>query len=224
MDLKSLTIICGHYGTGKTNLSVNLAVDAARSGKKVTLIDMDVVNPYFRSSDHSGMLEEMGVKVIAPTFANTNLEVTFIPPEMSGALEDGTVILDVGGDDTGATVLGMFADRIKGMDYDMWYVINRYRSMVSDVDSSVNMLRSIEGSSDLTATGVVNNSHLKEETTMEMVLGSMDYAERVSEAAGIPLIFTTCPRSMADSLGDIKTYPVDIYVKTVWDNEGGENA
>lgn len=219
-----MTIICGHYGTGKTNLSVNLAVDAARAGNKVTLIDMDVVNPYFRSSDHKEMLEGLGVNVIAPAYANTNLEASFVTAEMSGAIGEGMTIIDVGGDDAGATVLGRFAKDVQNVDYDMWYVINRYRSMVADADRSVNMLHLIEDASGLKATGVVNNSHLKEETTLEMILGSLNYAERTSEAAGVPLIFTTCPRSMTDKLQNISTYPVDIYVRTVWDNEGEDDA
>lgn len=221
MDLKTLTIICGHYGTGKTNLAVNLAVDSAKAGKNVTLIDMDVVNPYFRSSDHREMLEGLGIKVVAPMFANTNVETMSIPPEMGGALNGETVIVDVGGDDAGSTVLGRFSADIMEKDHDMWYVINRYRSMVSDVDSSVKMLREIESSSRLKATGVVNNSHLKDETTLEMILGSMDYAKRTAEHAGLPLVFTTCPRSMVEDLKDIgKMYPVDIYVKTPWENDG----
>lgn len=220
MDLKALTIICGHYGTGKTNLSVNLAMDAAREGRKVTLIDMDVVNPYFRSSDHKDMLESLGVRVIAPMFANTNVETMAISPEVADALNDGTVIIDVGGDDTGSTVLGRFREQIETIDHDMWYVINRYRSMVSDVESSVRMLHEIESSSRLRATGVVNNSHLKEDTTVQMVLGSMDYATRTANSAEIPLVFTTCPRDMTNELKDIgPLYPVDIHVKTPWENE-----
>lgn len=220
MDLKPLTIICGHYGTGKTNLAVNLAVDAAKDGRKVTLIDMDVVNPYFRTSDHGGMLRDLGIKVVAPMFANTNVETMSVPPEMEGSLDDGTVIVDVGGDDAGALVLGRFSERIKQRDHDVWYVVNRYRSMVSDVDSSVRMLREIEASSRLKATGVVNNSHLKDETTLNMILGSVDHARRTAEAAGLPLMFTTCPRGVADDLKDLQVYPVDIYVRTPWENEG----
>lgn len=221
MDLKRLTIICGHYGTGKTNLSVNLAIDAARSGKDVTLIDMDVVNPYFRSADHKEMLEGYGVRVIAPAFANTNVDIPAIPEGAMAALEGELVIIDVGGDDAGATVLGGFSEKIKGMDYDMWYVVNRYRSMVSDVESSVRMLREIETACRLNATGVVNNSHLKEQTTVTQILGSMDYAERTAELAGLPLKFTTCPKDVSKELSEIGfLYPVDIYVKTPWESEG----
>lgn len=220
MDLKALTIICGHYGTGKTNLAVNLAMDAAREGRKVTIIDMDIVNPYFRTSDHKDALESMGIRVVTPTFANSNVEMMTVPPEAADAFGDGTVIVDVGGDDAGATVLGRYKEHIDNIDHDMWYVINRYRSMVSDVDSSVRMLHEIESSSRIKATGIVNNSHLKEDTTTQMVLGSMDFARKTSEAAEIPVIFTTCPRDMMGALEDAGTlYPVDIHVRTPWEEE-----
>jgi len=221
MDLKAVTVICGHYGTGKTNLSVNLAADAANAGKNVTLIDMDTVNPYFRSSDHAGMLRGIGVKVISPVFANTNVETMSIPPEMLSSIDDGTVIIDAGGDDTGATILGRFSDAIKSREYDMWYVVNRYRSMVSDAETSAGMLNAIEAASRLSVTGIVNNSHLKEETTAEMIAGSMEYAKRTAELANVPLKFTTCSYDMAEQLSQIGSmYPIRIYVRTPWENEG----
>jgi len=221
VELKQLTIICGHYGTGKTNLSVNLAVDAAKAGKKVTLIDMDVAKPYFRSSDHAGSLRSLGVKILVPSFANTNVDVPAVPEGAAAALDDGTVIMDIGGDDAGATVLGSIRDKIGRRDYDMWYVVNRYRSMVSDPESSAEMLREIEAVCRLRATGVVNNSHLKDQTTPDVIRRSMEYAKRTAELAGIPLVFTTCPEGLCGGLGEIGfLYPVNIYVKTPWEKEG----
>lgn len=221
MELKPLTIICGHYGTGKTNFSVNLAVDAANAGKKVTLIDLDVVNPYFRSSDHKELLESLGIKVLAPSFANTNVDIPAVPGGLTAALDDGIVIIDAGGDDAGATVLGGFYDKIRERDHDMWCVVNRYRSMVSDPVSSADMIREIEAASRLKVTGIVNNSHLKDQTTPEHILDSVSYAERTAELAGVPLICTTCPESICSGVGKIGfLYHVVIYVKTPWEKEG----
>ena len=221
MKLKPLTIICGHYGTGKTNLSVNLAVDAAKSGKKVTLIDMDIVNPYFRTADHKALLESYGVKVMTPYFANTNVEIPSLPSGISAALDEGTVIMDVGGDDAGAIALGSFAKKIQSMDYDMWYVINQYRSMISDVDDAVEMMKEIEKASRLRMTGIVNNSHLKDLTVASNIVDSVNYAEKTAEKAAVPIKFTTCPKNLLDGLGEIEfLYPIAIYVRTPWEDRG----
>ena len=104
LQLNKLTIIYGHYGCGKTNLSINLALDLARQGKRVTLVDLDIVNPYFRSSDYTPMLQEKGIKVVAPQFAGTNLDLPSLSAEIYAAFDtsSGYVIVDVGGDDAGA--------------------------------------------------------------------------------------------------------------------------
>ena len=83
LQLNKLTIIYGHYGCGKTNLSINLALDLARQGKRVTLVDLDIVNPYFRSSDYTPMLREKGIKVVAPQFAGTNLDLPSYPQKFT---------------------------------------------------------------------------------------------------------------------------------------------
>ena len=221
MELKPATIICGHYGTGKTNFSVNLAVDAAKSGKNVTLIDMDIVNPYFRTADHKEMLESYGVKVMTPYFANTNVEIPSLPSGVAAALNDGTVIIDVGGDDAGAVALGGLARTICTMDYDMFYVINQYRSMISDADDAVGMMHDIERASRLKMTGIVNNSHLKDLTTAQNILDSTEYAEKTADVAKIPLKFTTCPNALRDGLKEIEfLYPIAIYVRTPWEDRG----
>jgi Mrp family chromosome partitioning ATPase len=221
VELRPLTIICGHYGTGKTNLAVNLAADAARAGKKVTLVDLDIVNPYFRSADHAELLRPLGVKVLASAFANTNVEIPAMPDGLSAALDDGIVIIDAGGDDAGAVVLGTISDKIRGTDHDMWYVVNLYRPMVSDPSDSAEMMRAIESASRLKVTGIVNNSHLRDQTSAGHILRSADHAERISEMTGVPLVFTTCPEDLCASLREIGfLYPVVIYVKTPWEKEG----
>ena len=222
MELRPLTIICGHYGTGKTNFSVNLAIDAAKSGKKVTLIDMDIVNPYFRTADHKTLLESYGVKVMAPFFANTNVEIPSLPHGISAVLDDdGIVIMDVGGDDAGAVALGSFAKKIQSMNYDMWYIINQYRSMISDSADAVDVMHDIETASRLKMTGIVNNSHLKDLTTPKNIIDSLDYAKKTASAANVPLKFTTCPEGLSGACKEIEfLYPIAIYVRTPWEDRG----
>lgn len=215
---KAITVVCGHYGTGKTNLSINLAVDSARNAE-TTLIDLDVVNPYFRSSDYRGMLESKGVRVVGPNFANTNLDTPSMPPSVSVALaRSGRAIIDAGGDDAGATILGRYSGTIRECGYEMIYVVNMYRAMIQTAEESVAVLRGIEAVCGLRATGIVNNSHLKGRTAPETVMSSVAFADRVSELTSLPVLFTTAPRMVADSLNKIiNVYPVDIYVKTPWE-------
>jgi len=216
MDFKPLTLICGHYGCGKTNLSLNIALDLVSRGETVTLVDMDVVNPYFRSSDYRELVERAGVRLIASAYAGGNLDSPAIPAEVASIFDNpqGYTLIDVGGDDVGATALGRFARKIQAMDYDMLYVVNKYRPITADAASAGEILREIEFKSRLKATGIVNNSHLMGYTTEETILTSLEYARQTASDMGLPLRFTTAPESVADKLDIENLYPVKIHVKT----------
>ena len=227
-NLKRFVIVTGHYGTGKTNFSVNLAIDTATAtGQQVTLVDLDIVNPYFRSSDYVAMLARRGVRVIAPTFAGTTLETPSLPAEVYSVFESvGPVILDVGGDDAGATALGRFSANVAEIDHDMLYVVNRYRNLTVTADEAAALLHEIEGASHLRATGIVNNSHLQQHTAAETVLSSVAYGRDVSKALNLPLVCTTVPAHLADLFINDSTsdtfidnaYPVEVYVRPPWDD------
>ena len=168
--LKAVTVITGHYGVGKTNLAINLALDARYAGLEVRVADLDVVNPYFRSSDYRDLLEDAGVQVIAPRYAGTTLDAPAISGQVSAALdwargERGRLLLvDAGGDDAGATALGRFASGIAEGDYDLLYVVNRSRNLTHDPAEALCVLREIEAASRLHATAVANNTHLADFT------------------------------------------------------------
>ena len=212
-----VTVVCGHYGTGKTNLSINLAIECARSGEDVTLIDLDVVNPYFRSADYADILTKEGVRVIGPNFANTNLDTPSLPGAISGYLEMGErVIVDVGGDDAGATALGVYSRQIMEAKPEVIYVVNRYRSLTTEPAEAVEILREIEATARIRATAIVNNSHLKQRTDAKVIEDSIPFAEEVSRMTGLPLLFTTAPSDV--HLYNIeKIHPIDIYVRTPWE-------
>ena len=217
---RRVTVVCGHYGTGKTNLSINLALDCARRGEDVSLVDLDVVNPYFRSADYADVLTENGVRVVGPNFANTNLDTPSLPAAVRSTIAEGSrVIVDVGGDDAGATALGVYYRTLAEAEPDVVYVVNRYRSMTTHADEAVQILAEIEAMSHLKATCVANNSHLKRETTETTILDSMGFAEEVASATGLPLRFTTAPRgldfSQLNKIPDI--YPVDVLVRAPWE-------
>lgn len=192
---KKIIIIAGHYGAGKTNVACNLALYLKKissdKDKKVTLIDLDTVNPYFRAADAKGDMESAGIRAIVPEYANTNVDLPTLPPEIySVFLSDETVIFDVGGDD-GAVALGVYEKEIKNCGYDMYYVINMYRPLTSSPEETVSVMREIEEYSKLSFTGIINNSNLGEETVSETVSLSSEYAEKTAELAGLPLIFTS---------------------------------
>lgn len=218
-----MNIITGHYGSGKTNIAVNMALDMRNKGIKVCLVDFDIVNPYFRSADMTSMLEEKGVKVIASIYANSNLDIPAIPSNINTIFDDKsyTVIIDVGGDDAGAAALGQFSRQIiEENNYDLFYVINGKRSMTQTAEEAVEILREIEQISHLKADLLINNTHLGNETELATITSSFDFANEVSRLSALPLAFTAVKNDIASKLFDNKNsiFPVDIYVKTPWEN------
>ena len=191
---KRITILCGHYGTGKTNVAVNTALTMAKTSDKVTIADLDIVNPYFRTLDSAADLNAAGIRMICSRFANSNVDIPSLPPDLYAITDDKShrVVIDVGGDDSGAMVLGRLAPAITAEDsYDMWLVVNRYRPMTPDVPSTIEVLREIEAASKLRFSGIVNNSNIGAETTAQDVLDSIAYATQLAQAADLPLIATT---------------------------------
>ena len=218
--MKRITLVCGHYGSGKTNFALNLAVNAAKRGEKITLVDLDIVNPYFRTADYKDELEAVGVNVIAQNLEGTTLDAPALTARMFSIFEEsmGRVIVDVGGDDAGATALGRFSRQLNESGYDMLCVVNKFRKFISSPDEAVGLLGEIEAACRLKATGLVNNSHLGAQTTAQDILSSVPYAEKTAELACLPLIYTTASKSVAGELeGKIDNlYPVDVLVKLPW--------
>ena len=216
---KRITILCGHYGTGKTNVAVNLALAMAKTGENVTVADLDIVNPYFRTLDSAAAFEEAGIRLICSRFANTNVDLPSLPPDLYAITDDKSqrVVIDVGGDDSGAMVLGRLAPAILAEDsYDMYLVVNRYRPMTPDVPSTIEVMGEIEAASRLTFTGIVNNSNLGVETTAADVLASVDYAAELAKAAGLPLVATTVEQSI---YFDLEGQIPDLFPLTLQNNK-----
>ena len=192
--LKRLTILCGHYGSGKTNVAVNIAAELKKSHDSVTVADLDIVNPYFRTKDSAAFFEEQGIRLICSAYANSNVDIPALPQEMYALTDDRsmTAVLDIGGDDRGALVLGRLAPKILlENDYEMLMVINCYRPLTRDAASTMEVLREIEYAGGIRFTGLVNNSNLGAMTTAEDVLASREYAEEVSGLSGLPVVMTT---------------------------------
>ena len=221
--LRPVTLVVGHYGTGKTNFAVNLAIDLVAVGKQVAVIDLDIVNPYFRASEQRRLLEEHGVELVAPVFAEvgTSLDVPSLTGKVAPAIEaadfEHVAIVDVGGDDAGSVALGRYARVIRQRDYAMLAVANRYRNLVQDPVDALQNLREIEAACGLRATAVVDNSHLKASTDAEVVRQGIEHAVRFAALAALPLVAVTVPPDIDCPVDPSLVFPIEVYVKTPWE-------
>lgn len=217
MDLKKLTIVTGHYGSGKTNFSVNLALDIASKGHQVTIVDLDIVNPYFRTADFGELFSEKGITLKVSAYANSNLDIPALNLSVKSILDESEyVIIDVGGDDEGAKALGRYAPAILACeDRQMLYVINKYRYLTKEPSETTALMKDIENACGIKCTGIVNNSNLGGETTNETVRASLSFAEAVSKETGLPVVATAGTEQVLNGITD-NPYPIDIYVKTLW--------
>ena len=202
---KRLTLLCGHYGSGKTNVAVNLAFYLKEQYNNVVVADLDIVNPYFRTKDSIEDFKARGIELICSEYANTNVDIPALPANMYRltADKDITAVIDVGGDDRGAYALGRLVPEIKAENnFDMLMVINGYRPLTPDAESTVEVMREIEEACKLKFTGLVNNSNIGEETTVEDIIKSIGYANEVSQASGLPIVMTSVKRELYDGLKD----------------------
>lgn len=214
---KRINIFCGHYGSGKSEISVNAAFMLKETSKDVLMADMDVVNPYFRSADARSALENKGIKVIAPLYANTNVDVPAIGPEISVALKNKnkSIILDVGGDEDGSRVLGRYYHQIPQDEYDMFFVLNRSRPMTVNLDDTLLYIREIEAASRLKVSGIINNTHYLDQTTIEDISHGLELCKEVTKETGIPIRATCIMESMQKLLEGKMDYPVIILKKNM---------
>ena len=215
-NTKRLTLFAGHYGSGKTNIAVNYAFKLAREGKSVCIADLDIVNPYFRTKDSEAELEAMGIKLVSPKYANTNVDLPALPAESYRLVQDKSNygIMDIGGDDRGAYALGRYADAIKAEgNYRMAFVVNCYRPLTSTLEDTVEIMREIEAACGLQFNCIVNNSNLGSETTAKTVLDSIGFAERLSDATGLEIWMHTAEESVAEQLGELSVMPMKLQKK-----------
>lgn len=217
---KKITVFAGHYGSGKTNLALNYAVYLKEIHEHVMICDVDIVNPYFRTKDSEEMLKQHGIRLISTQFANSNLDLPSVPPETASAFNDRSAysVFDVGGDDSGAIVLGQYAARIEQSDYEMLIVVNKYRLMTASPESVLGYIREIETASSLRFTGIANNSNLGDQTTLEHFWSGVDYANEVSHLCGLPIRMHCLRADLAQTLEIIPEhlFPVEIYRKEQW--------
>lgn len=214
-----LTLVTGHYGTGKTEFSVNLALALAAEGARVALADLDIVNPYFRSRERRELLEAAGVWLVATSQALADADVPALPAELHAVLEDRALrgVLDIGGDPSGARVLARYRPRILKEDYQLLYVVNAARPEVRTAKSSVAYLRAIEAVTGLRCGGLVNNTHLCGETAPEDIREGASLAEEVSRETGVPIVCHIAEARFREQLQDLDVFPIEIRMKKPWE-------
>ena len=215
MNAKRVTILTGHYGSGKTSLAVSWALHLREEGKPVVIADLDIVNPYFRTTDRRDELSAKDVKLIGSPFANSNLDIPALPGELYTAVEDRSVyaVLDVGGDDRGAVALGRYIPSILAEnDYEMMFVTNFFRPLTTTPEDALSVLREVETACGLRCTGLVNNSNLAGQTTAQDVLNTNERMEKLSELSGLPVLMTASDRRLCGELNEkvAHLFPMDL--------------
>ncbi len=202
---KRITLLCGHYGSGKTNVAVNMALELKKQRDNVAVADLDIVNPYFRTKDSKQEFSDNNIRLIVSEYANSNVDIPAMPQDMYAITDDKSlsVIIDVGGDDRGALALGRLAPKIiEENDYEMLMVINCYRPLTRDAVSTIEVMREIEFAGHIKFTGIINNSNLGVMTTPDDVLNSVEYANEVSKMSKLPIVYTTVEKNIYNDLCD----------------------
>ena len=196
---RRVTIFVGHFGSGKTEIALNGALDLAAAGSRVTVADLDVVKPYFRSRSARAILADAGIDLLAPTGANVHADLPIIVPQIRSSLRDekSRLIMDVGGDDVGARVLGSLSDVIPLDDTECLLVLNFRRPSTPNPQTAVAMVRDIEAVGRVPVSGLISNTHLMDETTPEVVLDGYRLALETARLAEVPLVAMTVQEDLA---------------------------
>lgn len=231
--MRDYYVLLGGFGSGKSELALNMAVKKVQE-ETCMLIDLDVINPYFRTSERKDLLDKAGVELISPPYSMKKIEIMSLSPRVYAAFApgEGSVIFDVGGDHIGAVAIGQYKpnfDRIPREKLNVLFVVNPMRPVAADPKSAGALLDKIQGVSRLRVTGIVNNGNLAEETELEHLIEGYELVRELSEKSGIP-VWGTCGReallkefaSYAAEKGlDEKNigqyYPIDILMHRSWE-------
>ncbi len=217
-NLKRVTVFAGHYGSGKTNIAINYALNIAASGLSVEIVDLDIVNPYFRTKDAENILKTNGINLISSITANSNVDTPALPAQAYSAVQNTQkyAVIDVGGDDRGALALGRYVPYLqKENNYEMLFVINKYRYLTSTAKDTFQIMKEIEFAAGINFSAIINNSNLGNETTEKDVIESEEYAQSVSQLSALPIKFTAVQEELAKNVKNKiqNVLPIKICVK-----------
>ena len=219
---KRIRIIIGHYGSGKSEFSMNYVTKLRDlTDNKVAISDLDIVNVYFRTREKRDFLQSKNIMPIDSSIQATSLDLPAVSAQVTSPIIDKSYeyVIDVGGDDVGARVLGRFSHLVEKDDYDMFCVVNANREQTQTTSDVINHIRAIENSSKLKVTGLINNTHLVRETTIEDILKGQELVKEVSNITNIPIKYVTCLESLIPQLptnldGDV--FPINLYMRECW--------
>lgn len=194
--MKEVIVLIGNYGSGKTELALNFAFQAANQGKKVELLDLDMVNTYFRLTDRKGLIKSKEIRLVSPNFANSGIETLSLPAEVASAfaLDWDTVIFDVGGDPAGATALGRYREDFEALpegSLTVLNVVNTRRPMAGTADKLLSLMEGMQRHSRQKVSGFVNNTNLARMAGVDDLRDGYEIIREASERSGVPVLYTT---------------------------------
>ncbi len=207
IDIEGIVIIVGNYGSGKTEVALNLAVNRKRDGVDVRIADLDLVNPYFRTREAKNQLNRLGIDVVVPPKQYHSADLPILIPQVAGMIKAPSqlTILDVGGDDVGATVLAALGDALRSKAVALLQVINPFRPFTGTVEGCLRIRDEIEMASKMKINGIVGNANLIEETKVENIYQGYAFAKQLAQQSDLPLKFITIAAELEDSI-DRKTF------------------
>lgn len=198
INLSGVVAIVGNYGSGKTEVSINLAVNRKRTGLEVCIADLDLVNPYFRTREARKQLENLGIEVVLPPQEYLQADLPVLSPTIAGMIKNsaGLSLLDVGGDDVGAMVLAALADAFKGIKVHVLQVVNPLRPNTATMEGCLKIRDEIEQAAQLKITGLIGNANLIDETDIDTIYNGYDFVRQLSDGSGLRLEFITAVREL----------------------------
>lgn len=220
---KHLIVIAGHYGSGKTEIALNLSIALRQEKAKVTLVDLDIVNPFFRSAEQEKLLASHGVDLLKPIYANTSVDIPSLPPQILGVFAEkgGQVIFDVGGDDAGAAALGAYAPQFATADKVFYMVVNPYRPRSGNVKQIVEMYNAISRRARMMPDALICNANLGDGTCKSDILEGLVILRRAAEEIDVPIAYICALEGLCPQLAcaHIPLFPVKRYLKPEWMEE-----
>lgn len=218
---KKNIIFCGYYGSGKTEVSINYALKLSKEMCKTTLIDLDIINPYYRSRDESEFLYEKGIITASSSIQSMGTDLPALSPKILGLLQqkDTKTVIDLGGDDLGAKILRRFKQNISS--YDLVIVVNVFRPFTKDEFGILEMIESIQDISGMNITGLVNNSNLGKNTRLEHLIKGNDIISSVKSKTEIPIVFHSIKKELYTAATNYNfnepILPLDFFMVPTWE-------